>query len=131
MSDDDVEEDDGLLSETTDLSDAKLASRKRNRDEREKVEEDKLWRAVLGERIGRRALYKWLVAAGAFKDDFVVSPNGAPDQYFSWYRAGQKELGQRLLFSWMKIDFELVNQMMLENDYRFAPVKRKRGPDIV
>jgi hypothetical protein len=126
MNMDETDESD-ILDETVDLSDAKLASRKRNKDEREKVEEEKLVRAILGERIGRRYLYKWLSTAGAFRDDFVVSLNGTPDNNMTYFKAGQKELGQRLLLSWMRIDFDSVKTMLDENDPRFMIPKRKRG----
>jgi hypothetical protein len=114
------------IDESINLADAELVSKKRDKDEREKVEEDRLWQAVLKDHIGRRSLYKVLVAAGTFRDGLsAVTPTGHPDQYMTWYLHGQKEFGLRLYHSWLRVDFNLIKLMLDENDPRFQ--RRKRG----
>lgn len=125
--DDEVSESE-ILEPTRDLSDEKHASRKRNQDQRDKEEEDNLLRAILNERIGRRYLYRWLQAAHTFETNFAVTPEaGFPNQYMTWFLAGQKELGQQLFFSWLKLDPDKVKAMLDENDFRFVKPKRQKG----
>lgn len=128
IDEEDEEHESDILEPTRDLSDQKHASRKRNQDQRDKEEEDSLLRAILNERIGRRYLYRWLQAARTFETNFAVTPDtGFPNQYMTWFLAGQKELGQQLFLSWLKLSPENVKTMLDENDFRFVKPKKQKG----
>jgi hypothetical protein len=58
-------------------------------------EEAQFWRMVLADRVGKRAMFKLLTMLSAFESSpFVAAPNGAPDHFATFAKAGQIEQGR-------------------------------------
>lgn len=98
--------------------------KQRTRSRLRQKESDRFWQSQLATEIGRRELWRVLEAAGAFNVSFACGPNGFPQPEATWFQFGQTQFGQRLFFSWQRIDPQGVLLMQQENDPRF---QRKKG----
>ena len=97
------------------------ARRAASKAARERAE---FWGRALGTVEGRRQVYSLMSDAGAFETIFAVTPGGQPDPAATWFRAGQREFGQRLFLTVQQAAYALTYRMMAENDHRYKDMLR-------
>ena len=127
------EEDSDPPDGTVNLASTESLRRTQDRILREQKEQAAFWQAVLGNRIGRREIWR-LVAdpqwGHAFERPFAVGPNGFPQPEATWFQAGAKDLGMRLYHELMRIDPEGTLVMLKEHEPSFQkPKRQKTGND--
>ena len=124
--DEESDENELPLPETTNLTDPKSQRRARDKIKRDRQEAESFWRAVFNDRIGRREIWRLLEAANTFDTPFMTGPNGFPNEAASWWREGQREFGLRLYHSLLTLDREGALRMQDEHDPRFIKTKPRR-----
>lgn len=127
-----IVEDDGqepAPGEPDSAADPKRVKRQQRRSSREKREGDEFWRGVFSTDVGRREMWRILVAAGYRSERFGATATGFPDPNATWFRAGIQSVSRHLFDEWQALDYEGVYLMLVENDPKFAKAKlpRKRG----
>jgi len=105
---------------TVDLASPKVYRRRKRDAEIEQREGDNFWRRMLADPVGRRELYRFIASCGTFAASFACGPNGFPQPEATWFKAGQKDSGQRLYDSLALIDRVNFYKMLDEHDPRFA-----------
>ena len=109
--------------------DDRAHTKKLNDLERREAEGSKFWSQVFAHPVGRREMWGILQATHAFEERFACGPNGFPQPEATWFHAGEQALGQRMFFSWQRLDPQGVLLMLQEYHPHFAkpkPPKRKR-----
>lgn len=87
---------------------------------REAFEAREFWKAVFGNQVGRREMWRLLQQMHPFEERFACGPNGFPQPDATWFNAGQQSIGLRIYHAWAVLDRDGVFQMHDENDSRFA-----------
>lgn len=83
---------------------------------RKQVQAEDFYRQIFASEVGRREMWDILKSLGTFDTVFATGPNGFPNEMATWFQAGQREAGQRLWKSWLKLDKDGVLLMMTEHD---------------
>lgn len=83
-------------------------------------EEERFWRGVFESEIGRRCMWKLVVAGHPFEERFACGPNGFPQPEATWFHAGEQALALRMYQSWFAKFPAEVSKMLMEHDPRFT-----------
>jgi hypothetical protein len=84
------------------------------------------WMAVFKSPVGRREMWDILNQCHFTDIEFGVGPNGFPQPEATWFKAGERQIGQRLFLTWTQIARADVFQMLDEHDPRYAKPDKKR-----
>jgi hypothetical protein len=99
------------------------------RQKREREDSLQFWRTCLNTAVGRRELWRNVVAAGrVFEAGFACGPNGFPQSEATWFQAGESTFARRLYLAWLRDHRDLVGLMHDENDPHFTAKPRGRRP---
>lgn len=107
----------------------KPAERKHRRIARERAESDKFWRDCLSTPVGRREIWGLLMSGGLLENAFACGPTGFPQPDATMFKAGAKDLAQRIYTMLQVRDYPGVHLMHIEHDPRFANVQRTAPKD--
>ncbi len=126
MSDDDFEphiEEDAQQDNAADVAGVK---RKQTRVRADKLEAEEFWRKTFASEVGRREMWGLLQAAGVMAERFGAGPNGFPDPYATFFRAGVQSVSDHYLREWQIRDYAGVYLMLCEHHPRYPkPPKAK------
>lgn len=123
--DDDADDDDqeGQPAEPQ-LFDAGEPRQVRKRETKRQIAErraDEWWQRVLSDPVGRAQMWGILqTECHAFEERFACGPSGFPQPEATWFEAGKQSVGLRLYQTLMARDPVNTQQMVIENDPRFA-----------
>ncbi len=110
-------------------ADPKRLKKQARKAELDAREAEDFWRTVFGSAVGRREMWRILQASGYTEARFGAGPNGFPDPYATFFRAGVQSVSAHLVDQWTIRDFDGVRMMRIEHDPRFpkpTPEKAKR-----
>lgn len=110
-------------------ADAVAIRRMARRASRRKAQARKFWQAVLADKTGRQEIWGLLQSAHTFEERFACGPNGFPQDYATWFHAGEQAFGLRLFMSLQAMDRDGVWKMLDEHDPRFAKPRRQSVTD--
>jgi|GEM_PF-3066476 len=102
--------------------DEEQRKRRETRKQRQSREDREFFRMVMDSAAGRRLLWGILQEAHTFDERFSFGPVGFPDPHETFFKLGEKMLGQRLYQSWHIKEPANVMLMLSENDARFQQV---------
>lgn len=115
--------DDGAVVATDDASDPKAVARRARKAKQKDDDRGAFWRRTLADPIGRLVIWELLQDCRTFQVTFAVTPAGFPCPEQTWFHAGQKDIGERLYRSLLRIDRLAVVQIHDEHDPLYATPK--------
>lgn len=112
---------------TIDAGNPRAVKKRRQDVEDEQREIDLFWASLMKLPLGRKIMWGLLRDCGTFDASFQCGPNGFPQPDATWFKAGQKAVGEGLYLKLSVVAREDTLRMHDEYDSRFPKPLKKRG----
>lgn len=106
--------------QTVDAGSPRAVKKRQTKLQIQEREEERFWKGVFSDPIGRRCMWKLLDGAHPFEERFACGPNGFPQTEATWFHAGEQSLGLRIYQTWLARFPLEVMEMHKEHDSRFG-----------